>query len=317
LTFVKPDLHGEALAAPSTGEGFCCPYCSGPLVPLGVGLQCETEGRAFASTGGVYRLLEEARSTALRPFLELEHRRRRDEGYDATPGLPEPPAGHRLAAQWRARARNLREGLRLTGEALGPGPWRVLEVGAGCAWAGAVLAVAGHRVTAIDASLDPGDGLFAAARLRAPGSSLELAEADMEALPLEAGRFDLVLAVDALHYAREIQRALVELRRVTRRGGALLVLESPVYARREDGEADVARRMRRLQRLYRVEPPRETQAGYLVWPELPALFGQAGYRLDKGAPPFAGWARVVDLVAVLLGRGGLPARPVLLARRDG
>jgi SAM-dependent methyltransferase len=284
---------------------------------MGAGLHCEAEGRSFAATLGVYRLLDEKRRTELRPYLELEHRRRRDLGFEATPGLPEPPAGHRLSALWRSRARRLREGLRLTQAVLGPGPWRVLEVGAGCAWAGAVLAAAGHRVTAIDASLDPRDGLLAAERLRARGVLLELAEADLEALPLEAGRFDLVLAVDALHYARQIQRALVELRRVTRREGALLVLESPVYARREDGEADVARLLRRLQRVYHVEPPRETQAGYLVRGELPALFGQAGYRLEKGAPPFAGWARLADLVAVLLGRGGMPARPVLLARRDG
>lgn len=314
---MKPDRHGEALATPPSGEGFCCPYCSGPLSPLGAGLRCEAEGRAFATTDGVYRLLDEKRRAELRPYLELEHRRRRDEGYQATPGLPEPPAGHRLAAVWRSRARNLREGLRRAEEALGPGPWQVLEVGAGCAWAGAVLAAAGHRVTAIDASLDPHDGLLAYPRLLSPAASLVRAEADLEALPLEAALFDLVLAVDALHHARQIQRTLVELRRVTRRGGVLLVLESPVYARREDGEADVARLMRRLQRVYRVEPPRETQAGYLVRDELPALFGQAGYRLETGATPFAGWAGIRDLVAVLLGRGGMPARPVLLARRDG
>jgi SAM-dependent methyltransferase len=278
---------------------------------------CEDEGRFFASSGGVYRLLEETRRSQLRPFLEMEHRLRRDSGFEAAPGLPDVPSAHPMATLWRGRSKRLQEGLRIAAHALGEGPLRVLEVGAGCAWASAVLSAAGHRVTAVDASLDPDDGLLAAERVLSPGTTLERAEADMEALPLEPGLFDLVLAVDALHYARGIQGTLVELRRVTRRGGALLVLESPVYARREDGEADVARRMRRLRRRYRLDLPREGQPGYLVRSELPVLFGQAGYRLEAGGLAFGFLARLVDLAAVLLGRGGLPARPVLFARRDG
>jgi SAM-dependent methyltransferase len=247
----------------------------------------------------------------------MEHRLRRDLGFEACPGLPHVPASHPSASLWAARAQHLQEGLRLAAHALGEGPWRVLEVGAGCAWSGAVLSAQGHRVTAVDASLDAEDGLLAAERVLPGGVAFERAEADMEALPLEPGLFDLVLAVDALHYARAIQGALVELRRVTRRGGALLVLESPVYARREDGEADVARRMRRLRRRYNLDLPREGQPGYLVRSELPALFGQAGYHLEAGGLAFGFLARFLDITAALLGRGGLPARPVLFARRDG
>lgn len=283
----------------------------------GAGLSCEAEGRVFASSDGVYRLLEEKRRTELRPFLELEHRVRRDEGFRAAPGLPDLPPPGPLASLWRRRARRLRDGLRLAVQTLGSGPWRVLEVGAGCAWASAVLAVAGHRVTAVDASLDPADGLLAAERVLPNGVTIERAEADMEALPLAAGHFDLVLATDALHHARRLLPLLVELRRVTRRLGALLVLESPVYARREDGEADVARRMRRLHRRYGIELPRESQPGYLVRSELPALFGQAGYRLEAGSLSAGYLAPLLDLAAALLGRSGLPSRPVLFARRDG
>jgi SAM-dependent methyltransferase len=286
-------------------------------VRAGAGLLCPPEGRFFASSRGVYRLLEETRRAQLRPILELEHRLRRVEGFAAVPGLPDVPAAHPRASLWRRRSERLREGTSLAARALGKGPWRVLEVGAGCAWAGATLAAAGHRVTAVDASLDADDGLAAAERLLPPGTCLERAEADMEALPLEPGLFDLVLAVDALHHAHGILRTLVELRRVTRRGGALLVLESPVYARREDGEADVARRMRRLRRLFGLELPRETQPSYLVRSELPALFARAGYRLEVGGPTFGPLARLIDLAAVLLGRAGLPTRPVLFARRDG
>jgi SAM-dependent methyltransferase len=278
---------------------------------------CEEEDRFFAASGGVYRLLEETRRSQLRPFLEMEHRLRRDSGFEARAGLPSVPSSHPQAALWNARSQRFHEGIRLATHALGEGPWRVLEVGAGCAWASAALAAAGHRVTALDASLDADDGLLASDRLLPLGASLERAEADMEALPLEPGLFDLVVAVDSLHYARAVQDMLVELRRVTRRGGALLVLESPVYARREDGEADVARRMRRLRRRYGLDLPREGQPGYLVRGELLVLFGQAGYKLETGGRAFGLLARILDLAAVLLGRGGLPSRPVLFARRDG
>jgi hypothetical protein len=75
--------------------------------------------------------------------------------------------------------------------------------------------------------------------------------------------------------------------------------------------------MRRLRRLFGLELPRETQPSYLVRSELPALFARAGYRLEVGGPTFGPLARLIDLAAVLLGRAGLPTRPVLFARRDG
>ena len=314
---MRPAERGYAPEERAFDAGWCCPYCAAPLLPRGAGLCCEAEGRLFASSAGVYRLLVEKRRTELLPFLELEHRVRRDEGFRATPGLPEQPKAGPLASLWRRRARRLHEGLRLAAQALGRGPWRVLEVGAGCAWASAALAGLGHRVTAVDASLDAADGLLAAESVLPDGVTIERAEADMEALPLAAGRFDLVLAVDALHHARRLLPLLVELRRVTRRLGALLVLESPVYARREDGEADVARRMRRLHRRYGLELPRESQPGYLVRSELEALFGQAGYRLEAGGLSAGLLAPLLDFAVALLGRSGLPSRPVLFARRDG
>lgn len=285
LEGVRPEERGETRGERAADAGWCCPYCAAPLLSLGKGLRCEAEGRLFAASAGVYRLLAETRRAELLPLLELEHRVRRDEGFAASPGLPDQAPAGPLASLWRHRSRRLREGLRLAAHALGSGPWRVLEVGAGCAWASAALAAGGHRVTAVDASLDLADGLLAAERVLPPGVQIERAEADMEALPLEAGHFDLVLAVDALHHARRILPALVELRRVHRR--------------------------------YGFDLPREGQPGYLVRSELRASFGQAGYRLEAGSLS-SGWiAPLLDFALALLGRGGLPSRPVLFARRDG
>jgi hypothetical protein len=104
---------------------------------------------------------------------------------------------------------------------------------------------------------------------------------------------------------------------VTRREGMLVVLDSPVYRRREDGEAVVAERMRAQARRYGVPMDRDRQPGYLVAGELPGLFGSAGWSREvHGWPGRAGeWGR--DLLDVLR-HGRRTARfPILLARRDG
>ncbi len=53
---------------------------------------------------------------------------------------------------------------------------------------------------------------------------------DIEALPLRAGSFDAVIAAATLHYALDLFGALAEAARVLRRGGLLIIADSPVYA---------------------------------------------------------------------------------------
>lgn len=297
--------------------GWCCAYCSAPLEPCGHGLLCAPEGRWFATDRGVHRLLTAERRRELLPFLELRQRERRDQGYRAEPGLPHVAPGHPHAALWNARERSFDLGMGLLGTALDEGPWRVIEIGAGCAWASARLVARGHRVVAVDLSLDVEDGLPAADRLLSDPRSLPRAEADMEALPVEPGRFDLVLAAGALHHAERLTRTLVELRRVTRRGGVLLALDSPVFRRRFDGERRVADRMRELGRRYGMAVPRESQPGYFVLGELGEAFRNAGWSLEIHGWPSPLREGVGDAVS-LLRRARRAARyPVLLARRDG
>jgi SAM-dependent methyltransferase len=296
--------------------GWCCPYCAAPLSERAHGLYCYAEERWFATERGVHRLLSEERRREIRPFLELYQRVRRDEGWRAEPGLPDVVPEHPHAAVWTERARRFRRGVSLAAQVLGAGPWRVLEVGAGCAWASVRLAERGHQTVAVDVNLDPDDGLPAAERL-SPDQPFPRAEAEMDALPLAPALFDLVLAAGSLHYPPKLMGTLVELRRVTRRGGVLLVLDSPVYRRRPDGEAMVASRMQEHARRYRVAVPRETQSGYLVLGELHDLFKSAGWRLDlRGWPdPLREHAR--DVVELLRWRRRTARFPILLARRDG
>ena len=305
--------HGD----PRSGvawPGWCCSYCAAPLEPAAGGLVCRAEDRWFATEEGVHRLLPEERRRTIRPFVELHQRVRRDEGWTAVPGLPDVTPRHPHASVWRRRARHFRRALALAREHLGRGSWRVLEVGAGCCWASARLLAAGHRVAAVDVNLDRDDGLFAAARIVEP-ERLPRAEADMEAVPIEASSVDLVLAASSLHDAPRPDRVLVELRRVTRRGGVIVVFDSPVYRHLEDGEAMVSERMERHSARYRVDFGREGQSGYFLVDELPELFRTSGWSLEVHGWPGRAREALRDAVDRLRWSRRMARFPVLVGRR--
>lgn len=294
-----------------------CSYCGAALLPHGEGLRCPDEDRWFGTDDGVHRLLPADRRRALQPFLELYQRTRRDEGWRAERGLPRVPPGHPRAKLWAGRAARFERARSLAGQVLPTARWDVLEVGAGCAWVSAQLVERGHRVAAIDVNLDPFDGLRAADRLLDAPERLARGEAEMDELPLAASSFDLVVASGSLHYAHDLPSTLVELRRVTRRGGLLLVLDSPTYRRRPDGEAMVADRMKALERRYGLPIPRESQSSYLVLGELRGVFGSAGWTLEVHGWPGRLREALRDVLEIAR-HGRRTARfPILLARRDG
>ena len=303
---------GDAAAWP----GWCCSYCAAPLQGDAHGLVCAREGRWFATQNGVHRLLTQERRRELQPALEAYQRARRDEGWRAQRGLPDVPPGHPHAAVWRRRARQFARACALAEERLGRGPWRVLDVGAGCGWASTRLLEAGHRVAAVDVNLDDEDGLVAANGLVDDPAGLPRAEADMEALPLEPSGMDLVLAAGVLHHAAHPARTLVEIRRVTRRRGLIVVLDSPVYRSAADGERTVAEGEEERTRRYGFTAP-PFGPGYLLWAELPALFEGAGWKLEVHGWPGRVRETLRDLVERARAGRSAARFPILIGRRDG
>jgi SAM-dependent methyltransferase len=162
---------------------------------------------------------------SFRRFVEDYRRLRLQEGF-ASPdprfaeGLPFRDHTGRNVGLWRVRAFHyalLRGCL-----ALLPRSERVLDLGAGNGWLARRLA-GRRRVTALD--VDAGETGLGGLRDGRVGR----VRADLEALPLAAGAFDVVIAAAALHHALELPRALGEIARVLRPGGALLLADSPVY----------------------------------------------------------------------------------------
>jgi SAM-dependent methyltransferase len=167
-----------------------------------------------------------ANPPSLRQFVDDYRRLRLAEGLAS----PDPLFGQQLPfrdvtgrnpALWRVRAFHyalIRAALLVL-----PGIRRVLDVGAGNGWLARRLA-ATHQVTALDVDAsDTGLGGLVDARVRR-------VRADLEALPLESGAYDLAIAAASLHYAPDLPRALTELARVLRPAGVLIIADSPLYA---------------------------------------------------------------------------------------
>jgi SAM-dependent methyltransferase len=294
---------------------WCCSYCAAPLEPRPHGVFCPAEGRFFAAIGGIHRMLAEDRRRERQAAVEMDQQWRRTLGLRAVPGLPDLPAADPRAVFWRQRAAVCRDALAIGSRALGRGSWDVLEIGAGCAWVSLQLVARGHRVMATDMNLDDETGLAAAETVSPLARRLVRAEAEPDALPVAPGTFDVALAAGALHRAPDVGRVLIELRRVVRRGGVLLVWDTPVVRERADGEALVTEeRDRRTERCGLV-PSREDEAGYLLRGELAGLFAGTGWTLDV-----YGWSgRFSELVGDMLDRFRYgrrrPRYPILLARR--
>jgi ubiquinone/menaquinone biosynthesis C-methylase UbiE len=86
----------------------------------------------------------------------------------------------------------------------------------------------GARVVAIDRSL----AMLGAARRRAESclESIKFCQAAAEALPFDANRFDVVLAVTALCFVKDPQRTIQEAARVLRPGGGIIIGELGRYS---------------------------------------------------------------------------------------
>ena len=99
---------------------------------------------------------------------------------------------------------------------------RVLDVGCGSGVLLRELAREFPQVALV--GLDPVPEMLAVARQRVPPGT-ELREGWAEELPFEDDEFDLVVSCNVLHYIRQPVAALVEMSRVLRPGGELVITD--------------------------------------------------------------------------------------------
>lgn len=154
-----------------------------------------------------------------------------------------------LAAQWRIRSRTYD---RFVAAVLVPlerergRPLSILDLGAGDGWLAARMAGRGHRAVALDIRLDGIDGLAGGAPFaRTIRGGFSRLAASFEALPAPGAAYDLAVFNASIHYAADLSRVLSEARRAVRKGGQIVLLDSPFYRSAKAGEAMVRQKKQR------------------------------------------------------------------------
>jgi SAM-dependent methyltransferase len=212
---------------------FACPECRTPLVETGAErFACVQCGRDYDRRGGVWRFLTTSMGSRLDSLLRQARIAGCRSGRHPAPAdyyrrLPTVPPDHPHAAEWRLRRETYHH---LLGHVLaaGPLPLHVLDLGAGSGWLSHRLTSLGHRAVAVDAIDDEVDGLGAA---RHYANNFATVQADFDALPFALGQFDLIVFNRSLHYAADTVATLERAHRMLAQGGALVVMDSPLFDR--------------------------------------------------------------------------------------
>jgi SAM-dependent methyltransferase len=214
--------------------------------------------------------------------------------------LPYEDLSGRNPEQWRIRARSFRHfertilaGIeRQTSRALD-----ILDLGAGNGWMSYRLALRKHRVVALDIFCDERDGLGAAAHypIRFPAIA-----AEFDSLPFRDSTFDLAIYNSSFHYSADYRRTLGEVRRCLRASGRFVIMDSPVYRRREHGERMRAERHAYFEKTYGFRSDALKSIEYLDQYMLAQLAAELGIEWQSSEPwyglrwalrPWRAWLR--------------------------
>ena len=198
-------------------------------------------------------MLAAARQRFLDDYVKIRHAEGRG-SHDAAYylELPYRDITGRLQDQWTIRATSFRY---LERRVLPPierelgRPLRIADLGAGNCWLSYRMALRGHRPVALDILGDPLDGL-AAGRHYQTHVPFARVNAEFDSLPLAPASVDLAIYNASIHYSTDYRRTLAELRRCLNPAGYFLIVDSPVYRRREHGEAMRRERHQQFQATY-------------------------------------------------------------------
>jgi SAM-dependent methyltransferase len=198
-------------------------------------------------------MLATTRQRFLDDYIKIRHAEGRgseDAAYYLA--LPYRDLTGRLEDQWTIRATSFRY---LERHLLPPvekqfgRPLRIADLGAGNCWLSYRLALRGHLPIAIDIQDDPLDGLGAGLHYQ-QHATFPRVSAEFDDLPLAAGSLDVAIYNASIHYSSDYRRTLTEIRRCLRAAGCFLIVDSPVYQRREHGEMMVRERHAQFQATY-------------------------------------------------------------------
>src|SRR5437763_155217 len=103
-------------------------------------------------------------------------------------------------------------------------------------------------------------------------------EAEFDRLPFADAQFDLAVFNSSLHYSTDYHGTLCEARRCLRPSGRIVVLDSPLYKRREHGELMRTERHRQFEAQYGFPSDSVASLEYLYESQLAELSRDLGLR---------------------------------------
>jgi len=225
--------------------------------------------------------------------------------------LPQCPPDHPTAWQWSIR-RHTFDCLRSRVLPMLGAHRRALDLGAGTGWLSNRLSLLGHEPCAVDLSCDDRDGLGAARHFQ---TRFPRIQAEFDALPFPDAAVDAVIFNASLHYSTDYSKTLSEALRALAPGGALIVLETPVYRREDSGRRMVEERHEMFRKRYGTRSDSVPSQEYLTWRKIAAH----GLELNlewKVVWPWYGWKWAMRPWAARLKRKREPSRfPILVAFR--
>jgi SAM-dependent methyltransferase len=146
------------------------------------------------------------------------------------------------------------------------------------------LALLGHSVAAVDILTDDGDGLGAH---RLSEKHFDAVQGEFDRLPLGDACVDLVVFNGAFHYSADPVATLEETLRVLRPGGAVAILDTPLYHDGESGRRMVEERRSAFLERHGFASDSIPSCGYLSFASLEAIGQSVGlcWKVDR---PFYG-----------------------------
>ena len=230
-----------------------CPRCRGDLD----GLECLLCGFQMRVQRGIIHALPPERAEHYARFMEDYERIRAAEGRgsesdDFYLNLPYKDVSARNSEQWHIRARSYDYLLQhLLKQNLQKGEGRILDLGAGNCWMSFRLALAGYRLFAVDLLANDRDGLGAATHYKNHLTAMiPRFQAEIARLPFQDEQFDTIIFNASFHYSEDYEATLREAFRCVRKGGLVIVSDTPWYSCEESGRQMVAERSAYFSRRY-------------------------------------------------------------------
>ena len=247
-----PHLHDHEDPLQSTRSGLLlrCPRCGATLGPMiqdtplfETGLTCEQCEFVLQHDRGIWLALPPDRARHYNRFMTDYQIVRATEGRGSTDAafylaLPYRDLSGRNQAQWNIRGQTYRYIEHDLLPALHPGGARldILDLGAGNGWLSYRLAAQGHRPVAVDLLVNNTDGLGAASHyLQKLQVLFPRFQAELDRLPFADAQFDCAIFNASFHYSESYAQTLAEALRCVRKGGHVVIADSPWYAKDESG----------------------------------------------------------------------------------